>query len=363
MVERPDRVDSFGAHGFDLAPGKGIGRLIAIEYHADLNEVQGDPRLARLLAVHEHSAPFDRIEWWRALEEECGLAPLLAVAREGADIAVLPLRAGTGQLQTLANWYSFRVRPIISEGADGLALLTALAHDLKRRAWRITLVPLPDEGGETSMLANAFATAGWRVQREACDVNHILPVNNCSYVEFLAARPGPLRTTLKRKAGKIETVIHTAFDETAWADYASIYAASWKPSEGSLAFLRRFAMAEGAAGRLRLAIARHEGRAIAAQLWSIEGDTAYIHKLAHIEEAKPLSPGTALSAALFAHVIDQDGVKLVDFGTGDDGYKRDWMEAVRPRYRLDMFNPVRPLSWPYLAKAALRRLAHWPASG
>lgn len=89
----------------------------------------------------------------------------------------------------------------------------------------------------------------------------------------------------------------------------------------------------------------------------MEGGTAYIHKLAYLEAAKPLSPGSVLSAALFRHVIDVDRVELVDFGTGDDPYKRDWMEAVRPRYRLDMLRPLAPQNWLFFAKNGLRRLA------
>jgi CelD/BcsL family acetyltransferase involved in cellulose biosynthesis len=68
---------------------------------------------------------------------------------------------------------------------------------------------------------------------------------------------------------------------------------------------------------------------VAAQFWTVDGGTAWIHKLAHLDSAKPLSAGTTLSAALFAHVIDRDRVTWVDFGTGDDPYKRDWMEQVR----------------------------------
>lgn len=89
----------------------------------------------------------------------------------------------------------------------------------------------------------------------------------------------------------------------------------------------------------------------------MENGTAYIHKLAHIEAAKPLSAGTTLSAALFAHAIDDDQVDLIDFGTGTDAYKRDWMEAVRPRYRLLCFDPRQPRAWPALAKLLVRRLA------
>ena len=155
------------------------------------------------------------------------------------------------------------------------------------------------------------------------------------FCRVLAGRPGALRTTLKRKAKKVEVEILDQFDPAAWAAYEAIYGESWKPEEGDPPLLRRFAEAEGAAGRMRLGIARANGEAVAAQFWTVEDGTAYIHKLAHRESAKPLSAGTTLSAALFEHVIDRDGVSLVDFGTGDDPYKRDWMELVRPRYRLD----------------------------
>jgi len=55
-----------------------------------------------------------------------------------------------------------------------------------------------------------------------------------------------------------------------------------------------------------------------------------------------------------AHVIDEDRVELVDFGTGDDPYKRDWMETIRPRYRLCAFRAGNPRAWPHLARAAFR---------
>jgi CelD/BcsL family acetyltransferase involved in cellulose biosynthesis len=56
-----------------------------------------------------------------------------------------------------------------------------------------------------------------------------------------------------------------------------------------------------------------------------------------------------LSAALFQHVIDVDRVNLIDFGTGNDAYKAEWMEDVRERYRLEMFWPNNPANWPYIA--------------
>lgn len=89
----------------------------------------------------------------------------------------------------------------------------------------------------------------------------------------------------------------------------------------------------------------------------MENGTAYIHKLAHDERHIQASPGTLLTHALFSRVIDTDRVDLVDFGTGKDAYKRDWMEDVRPRYRLELIWPRSPKAWPYMAKSRVAGLA------
>lgn len=330
--------------------------MISVVYHDDLKEVQCDAPLVELASAPHARAPFDRIEWWQGLVQHCDILPLFAVAKQGKDRAVLPLMRKGRRIHALANWYNFRVVPMVSAQADSPALLAALAADLAGEAPHLILSPLPDESGETAQLATALRGAGWLVFVEPCDVNHVLPVAGRSFAEYLATRPGQLRTTLKRKAGKVEVQLTTQFDPTLWAEYEAVYAASWKPEEGSPAFLRAFAEAEAAAGRLRMAIARSDGIAIAAQFWTVEAGTAFIHKLAHTQASKPLSPGTTLSAALFEHVIDQDKVSLVDFGTGNDGYKQDWMELARLRYRIEAFRPLWPGNWPLIAKAVLRKL-------
>lgn len=328
---------------------------IVVTYHDDLNEVQGDAAMAELLSAPHARAPFDRLEWWRMLEKHCGHFPLIAVARQGQDRAVLPLLRKARDIVTLANWYSFRVAPLVTPGTDAPVLLAELAADLAGQAPRITLSPLPNENGETDLLEQAFRKSGWTVFRRQCDVNHVLPVAGRSFADYMAERPGPLRTTLKRKGGKVTISLERQFNPQSWATYEAVYAQSWKPEEGSPAFLRAFAEAEGAAGRLRLGLAFAEGEPVAAQFWTVENGTAFIHKLAHTEASKPLSPGTTLSAALFEEVIDHDRVDLVDFGTGNDPYKRDWMELVRPRYQLEMYRPKWPGNWPRIVRTALRR--------
>ena len=322
--------------------------MIEARYHDSVNVLQA-------LTGDMAGAPFDRAEWY-ALLAGTGLTPLIAIASDADDTAALALTERDGRITPLRNWYSFTWRQLAPEGAAGDRLLEAIARQLKSRGHRVTLEPVPGEDGSADRLARAFRAAGWRVAVEPCDINHILEVGGRSFAEYWESRPGALRTTLKRKAKKVETEVLTRFDPAVWAEYESIYAASWKPAEDQPAMLRAFAQSEGEAGRLRLGVARAGGQAVAAQCWTVENGAAYIHKLAHLESHKPLSAGTTLSAALFAHVIDIDKVALVDFGTGDQSYKADWMEAVRPRFRIDCLDMGQPRAWAPLGKRMLRSL-------
>lgn len=335
----------------------GYGELIAIEYHSDLKEVQLDARLATLLSTAEQKAPFDRLDWLRDLASDCKMEPIVVVARDKDSIAVLPLSKTDDHLAGLANYYTFRFRPLMTPSGDPMALMEALARDLAHKAHRISLVGVPDEDGSATLLETAFRNAGWLVDREQSDSNHILSVRGRTWEEYFNDRPGQLRSTIKRKAKKLECRIFEGFDEDVWNAYEGIYGESWKPEEGSSQFLRTFSQREGAAGRLRIGIAYAGGAPVAAQVWTVEAGAAFIHKLAYRADAKALSPGSVLSAALFRHVIETDKVDMVDYGTGDDAYKRDWTEEVRPRFQLDMFRPQSPRNWVALTKTALRRLA------
>ncbi|MFM7402934.1 MAG: GNAT family N-acetyltransferase [Erythrobacter sp.] len=321
--------------------------MIEARYHDSVNVLQA-------LTGAGTPTPFDRAEWF-ALLADTGLTPLIAMASDADSSAALALTEARGRITPLRNWYSFTWRELAPPGPAGDRLLEAMARQLKRRGYRVTLEPVPGEDGSADRLARAFRAAGWQVRIEPCDINHILPVQGRSFDAYWESRPGALRTTLRRKGKKVAVEVLTHFDAAAWADYEAIYAASWKPAEDQPAMLRAFAAAEGAAGRLRLGIARAEGGAIAAQCWTVENAIAYIHKLAHLESHKHLSAGTTLTAALFRHVIDSDHVALVDFGTGDQSYKADWMEEVRPRFRIDCLDPAQPRSWPALAKRRLHQ--------
>lgn len=190
------------------------------------------------------------------------------------------------------------------------------------------------------MLTRAFRRARWSATATETSCNWTVDVAGLTFEEYWAGRPGELRSTVKRKGAKagLEITILDHFDDDAWDDYERVYADSWKPEEGSNQFLRAMARDEGAAGNLRLGIGRIDGHPVAAQLWTTENGVAIIHKLAHRDSAAECSPGSLLSAAMFQQAIDVDKVSVIDFGTGDDRYKSDWMDTRAPLYTLQLFN-------------------------
>lgn len=331
----------------------GNSTVTAISYHATVNDLH-------LLGL-TGKGPFGQLPWF-VLLEQAGNRPVVIVARSGTNAFALPLvRSATG-LRVLTNWYAFTWQPLQTPDAHG-AMLTDLARDLAYHTSCLVLDKLPDENGAAALLEQTFRKARWFVQREVVDANHYLRVAGRTFDAYLATRPGALRTTLNRKAKKVELRLARTFDAADWAAYEEIYRNSWKPEEGDPALLRRFAEHESQAGHYLFGMALADGVPVAAQFWTVEGGVAYIHKLAHLESAQPLSPGTTLTAALLAEVIDHDRVREVDFGTGNDGYKADWMDAVRPRYRLICLRPADPRNWPAIAKVLIRKLVSRATAG
>lgn len=317
-------------------------------YHASLKEAQADPRV---IAV-QGTSPFERLDWLALLTSHCldEKRARVTIAADAQGCTALPWLEGKGQITALANWYNFFVGFLGDE-----IRLSEIARRLPHG--RALFAPLPED--DAAALAEAFRKAGWMALVEPCDSNHILAVNGRSFAEYWTDRPGALRETVRRKSrkGEVNLRLVTQFSQTDWDAYEAIYRLSWKPGEGSPDFLRAWAEMEGKAGRLRLGIAEVAGQPVAAQFWTVEGGTAFIHKLAHDERFRKQSPGTLLSAAMFEHVIDRDGVSLIDFGTGDDPYKRDWMEDVRVRWRVRAWRKSSVRHWPSLIRAlAAQRL-------
>ena len=327
-----------------------------VRLFADIEEAARDAQGALDRACQP--SLYDRIDWLRLTRAHVlpHARPIIARAALGGHRTWLFLQQEGNRARAFASWYTLAFAPVFDAPVpEHAALLEALAAALRARFARIELAPLPADA--TTALADAFAAQGWSVDGTDATANWVAHTAGRDFAAYWAARPSRLRNTLRRKARAADCAITILdrFDARAWADYEAIYRASWKPEEGSPDFLRALAEQEGAAGTLRLGVAQREGRAIACQVWTVEQGVATIHKLAHLESERAWSPGTILSEAMFRHAIDRDRVALIDFGTGDDAYKADWMDERRMLRRLTLFNRRSLTGIAGAAGAALRR--------
>ena len=286
---------------------------------------------------------YDRMDWLRLTHRHFPtLRAMIVRARAGEHRGWLFLARKKRRAAAFGSWYTLEFGPIFTRGCDRdvkLSLLSGIAARLRGKIASLALQPLKEDAA--ALLAAGFNTAGWRARRSETSANWIALTEGLRPDIYFAARPSRLRSTLKRKAQQhpIDVRIADRFDPADWADYETVFERSWKPNEGSMPFLRDLAQGEGAAGTLRLGLGYRDARPVAAQLWLVENDVATIHKLAHDSSEDACSPGTQLTAAMFAHVLDRDRPRMIDFGSGDDPYKSDWMDEQRPLFTLDLADP------------------------
>lgn len=317
-----------------------------VELFVDLDAVAADA--AGALDHEAQTALYDTLSWFRLTQEH--ILPdtplLVARAREGRAAAWLFLARDGRRGESFGSWYTLRFAPVFGGNPDRrqqVALVAAIARALRKRLSRLSLRPVDDAA--LGVLRRGFRGGGWLTTEAYQTANWVAHTAGDDFAAYWAKRPGQLRNTTRRKAVKADLTIRLLdrFDEAAWADYETVFAASWKGEEGSPAFLRAMAERASSWGRLRMGFAYNKaGEPLAAQMWTIDGPVATIHKLAYVDAAKQLSPGTVLSQAMFARVIDEDKPALVDFGTGDDPYKADWMDEKRTLHRFEAYHPLRP---------------------
>lgn len=327
--------------------------------HARIVESLGAlPEEARALWRREEPRlQFDQtLEWYELLERhasEPGEQVRVICASDDAGQArgLLPLKLGArpGALgvryaHALANYYCSLYAPILARnpGEDAAATATALfagLDALRPAVDGIDLNPLAaaDETAETVLAP--LDRLGWGAERYFRFGNWYLEVGGRSFDAYFAGLPSQLRNTVKRKEKKLRATsgasigiaASAAEAEQALQDYERIYAASWKQPEPHPQFVPALVRLLATRGWLRMGWVRVGDDPIAAQIWAVKDGVASIFKLAYDERFAQLSAGTVLTATLMRHALDVDRVQVVDYLTGDDAYKRDWMSHRRER--------------------------------
>jgi len=126
------------------------------------------------------------------------------------------------------------------------------------------------------------------------------------------------------------------------SDYYMVYTASWKANEQYVDFLDGIVAGFSRHGWSRLAVLYVKRQPVAAQLWFVLRGKASIFRLAYDKTWKQYSPGSILTSFLMEYVIDIDKVEEIDFLTGNEAYKQDWMLDRRERFALSCVKSGKP---------------------
>ncbi|MCW8305508.1 GNAT family N-acetyltransferase [Acidiphilium sp. PA] len=283
---------------------------------------------------------------WFDLLARAAAPPGLAPGCVAIADAVIPVWCRRGRVVGgLSSPYSLVFTPPL--GTAPATVGGAFAR-IARRHGTLRLDALDAAQPGLAPFLDAVAASGIIVQRFSHFGNWHAPVETAEFDAWLATRPGRLRSTITRKLKRARGVTSFSFIDSdaglaaGISAFEQVYAMSWKQAEPFAAFNAACMRSLADAGLLRLGILATPSGPIAAQYWAVSGGSAMLLKLAHDEAHTALSPGTVLTAQMLAAILARDRPARLDFGRGDDPYKRLWVDQRHERIGALLINPRRP---------------------
>jgi Acetyltransferase (GNAT) domain len=261
-----------------------------------------------------------------------------------------PLRLRT--LASLTNYYSCWFSPLgLEHMRDPAAAIEDWGRTLRNwqeRPHRIRFDALDSVSPEIDTLATGLRRAGYWIERYPQFGNWFLSVADRDFRRYWLSRAPELRHTIERKERALRLRHAVVLDiigepdgaEAAIAQYEQVYAASWKEAEPYSRFIPGLIRAGLGARSLEVGILRIDGTPVAAQIWVFFNGRATIFKLAHAEGVKRWSAGSILTRHLMERALSDPRVAEIDFGRGDDPYKRLWLPKRRERWGVLAYDPA-----------------------
>ena len=280
---------------------------------------------------------------------------VLACVTDGEKVmAMLPLMEHT----EVKIWYSLRhgytpIYSLLLADDDQEQVLKCLAQALSDLPIKgLLLEPVTKDDSTLNSFQRVMETAGFTCEHTFRHYNWVYRLQGQSYADYIVDRPARLRNTIGRKERKLEREhgydirLYTGDEVLQYmAEYYAIYNASWKQNEiSNTEFIDHFVERFSRKGWTRLAILYIKEQPIAAQLWFVCHGKASIFRLAYDKAWRRYSPGSILTRFLMEYVIDTDKVNEIDYLTGNDAYKQDWMSERQERVLLSCIKSPEPTS-------------------
>ncbi len=268
----------------------------------------------------------------------------------------------------LSNYYSSLFGPVAALQDSDLAHCRAAVRALRAlgpAADVLDLQPLDREGAFFRAMSEALRLEGYAVDSYFCFGNWHLPCAGLDFKSYYASLSSRVRNTVQRHRKKLDKNGLWAMEfhhqpgpalENAIEQFNQVYSRSWKVPEPFPHFVPGLCRTAAREGWLRLGVLRVGDAPAAAQLWLVRNGRALIYKLAYDEAFSAFSPGSVLTCEMFRRALDDEKVVDIDYLTGDDAYKRDWMRERRERVGLVAF---RRASVRGMLSEARHRLGQW----
>ncbi len=311
------------------------------------------PGAVKRLWSQQCGLPFDQTPEWfgllyrYVLKDDFEAKTIVVSTSTGVPLSVAPLAVsktprlpfGIRKLRSMSNYYTsaFDLIPLQQEVAPGAVqeLVSCLAR-MGSDTDYIELEPVVRDDTLFGRACAAFGQQGYFSVPYRRFANWFHNVEDQTFDEYLQSRESSLRNTYLRKEKRLQKrgyelriASRPSEVEAAIAEYNEVYSRSWKIAESHPRFIKEVCRLFAERGWLRLGVLRVDGAPVAAQIWFVKDGIASIFKLSYKEQFKALSAGTILSMALLRHVIDIDKVVKIDYLTGDDAYKSQYMSQSR----------------------------------
>ena len=297
-----------------------------------------------LFAQAEQESLFNSRNWlenltFNALAEDQALM-LACVIENDQMLAIVPMiQHAQGSVSSLSNHFTSQYSLIMAKVGHQDAVLKCLVDGFSRLPYQpVRFDPYDSSDDYLCRLFQMMVNSGFNGHSYFRFHNWSHEVNGQSFEEYMAERPANLRNTITRKQRKLERehnvdirLYQDSNIDQAINDYQFVYQRSWKANEFYFDFTPNLVRQFSQCGWCRLAVLYIDEQPAAAQIWFVAHGKANIFRLVYDENWKQYSPGSVLTKYLMRHVIDNDKVLMIDFLTGNERYKQDWMSVKKER--------------------------------
>ena len=317
---------------------------------------------------------FFRPVWFRYLIKHYYRRPeefriWLGTAADGTPALLMPVREtwfdpkvlGSHTLQAASHWENTAPLCLLTNDAAGRRedILAAFFRFLRSKhadpekgafdTLRIWPVELAGEEGKT--IRRALKRAGFWLQRYQNSFNRYEAVEGMDYEAYLQSRSSNSRYDIGRKTRRLEREFSLTYDlykdpqglERGIADYEHVSEASWKKPISMVGphhtDMLRDAMEAGVG---RLSILKLNGQPVSVHFWIISDGVAHIVRLAYDQRFEKQAVGVVHTAEMVRRALDDDHVREINYGYGNESYKARWTKDSRVLYGLMAFNPGNP---------------------